>query len=50
MKGKVVQSLINLFPQQYQDTLLNCVIIIGFDKLIRKGYLLQGVAKMPEIT
>ncbi|CAD8212504.1 unnamed protein product [Paramecium pentaurelia] len=49
MKGKLVQSLINLFPNQHQETLIQCVFIIGFDKLIKKGFLLNGKPKLQEI-
>ncbi|CAK69061.1 unnamed protein product (macronuclear) [Paramecium tetraurelia] len=49
MKGKLVQSLINLFPNQHQEKLIKCVFIIGFDKLIKKGFLLNGKPKLQEI-
>ncbi|CAD8123955.1 unnamed protein product [Paramecium sonneborni] len=49
MKGKLVQSLINLIPNQHQETLIKCVFIIGFDKLIKKGFLINGKPKIQEI-
>ncbi|CAD8182208.1 unnamed protein product [Paramecium octaurelia] len=49
MKGKLVQSLINLFPNQHQETLIKCVFLIGFDRLIKKGFLFNGKPKLQEI-
>ncbi|CAD8205659.1 unnamed protein product [Paramecium pentaurelia] len=49
MNGKLVQSLINLFPFQYQDMMIKCVFIIGFDKLIKKGYVTNGKPNIHEI-
>ncbi|CAD8094941.1 unnamed protein product [Paramecium primaurelia] len=49
MNGKLVQSLINLFPFQHQDMMIKCVFIIGFDKLIKKGYVTNGKPNIHEI-
>ncbi|CAK59427.1 unnamed protein product (macronuclear) [Paramecium tetraurelia] len=49
MNGKLVQSLINLFPFQHQEMMIKCVFVIGFDKLIKKGYVTNGKPNIHEI-
>ncbi|KAM3127483.1 hypothetical protein pb186bvf_020413 [Paramecium bursaria] len=50
MKGKIVQQIINQFPLQHQDTIFKCVFVIGYDRIVKKGMIINGVPKINEIT
>ena len=39
LKGKLIQSLMSIFPKRCRDDVCKYVFLIGFDKAIKKGLL-----------
>jgi hypothetical protein len=38
-ESKLVKGITESFPKQYRDKLFKYVFILGYDKLIKKGFL-----------